>query len=95
MTGNAHCFFRDPKQNGRIFQNIRLSFVSESEQAFITDEGKEEPEELLCIERAIMDLLSEDSLEIHGFARVNSEDPMALYECSLFFYPVIPQKEAA
>ena len=95
MKGNARCFFRNPKHNGRSFQNIRLSFVSENNQAFITDESKEEPEELLCIERAIMDLLAEDSLEVHGFARVNPQDPMALYECSLFFYPVIGQKEAA
>ena len=95
MKGNAHCFFRDSKQSGRMFQDFRLSIISESNQAFITDESKEEPEELLCIERATMDLLSEDSLEVHGFACVNLEDPMALYECSVFFYPVISQKEAA
>jgi hypothetical protein len=95
MKGNAHCFFRSSKQNGRVFKNVRLSFVSENEQAFFSDESQDEPLEVFCVEKATMDVLSEDSLEVHGFARANIEDPSALYECYVFFYPVISKKEAA
>ena len=94
MKGNAHCFFQS-RQNEKVFENIRLSFVSECEQAIFSDESKDEPLEVLCVEKATLEVFSEDSLEVHGFARVNPEDPMALYECSVFFYPVISQKEAA
>lgn len=87
MRGYAHFIIFSNPCTSRRFQRVHLTLVGDKNYASLTrNNAEEDPEELLCIESVQSFILSEISLDLEGFARVNPEDD-TYYKCVLYFVP--------
>jgi len=92
MKGSAYCSFRSKPEKAQRFENVNLTFIGSESRAILSRENPDEPEELLCMQEASMDVLSDSSIDLEGFVCVD-EDAETYHKCFVTF--VFTAKEAA
>ena len=94
MKGNAHCSFQSNPHKSERFENVNLTFLGNEREAILSRDHGEEPEELLCLEEARLDILSDSLLNLEGYVCTDQETN-TFYPCSVIFSPVCVNKEVA
>ena len=94
MKGNAHCSFQSDPHKSERFENVNLTFLGNEREAILSRDHEEEPEELLCLQEASLDILSDSLLNLEGYVCTDQE-MNTFHPCSVAFSPVFETKEVA
>lgn len=94
MTGNAKCSFQSESKQDQHYENVVLTFVSEDRVAILAKPGRNEPEDLLTLECAHIDILSSSPLELEGFTTLEEHNE-AFVKCCVEFFPYLKSEQEA
>ena len=94
MKGNATCTFRTTPEKAQQFDNVTLTCIASEELVILSRGPDDDPKEVLCIESARMDVLSDSSIDLEGFVLLGEEE-QTFYKCFVIFSPVMAEKESA
>ncbi len=95
MKGKASCILQTVPPEARIFKRCKLTFIGDTGHAILATVNDENPRELLFLECARMNVLSDELVELEGFTRTNV-DAGPYTRCSVVFWPAdFKKKEVA
>lgn len=94
MKGNTHCTIHTTPQRAERFNDVRLTCIGKEGRVILSRGPEEDPEEILCVESAQIDILSAETIDIEGFVCLNEEE-QTFHKCFVIFAPVPAEKEAA
>ena len=94
MTGNAKCSFQSESKQDQHYENVVLTFVSEDRVAILAKPGRNEPEDVLTLECAHINILSSSHLELEGFTNLEEQDE-TFVRCLIEFFPNINSEQEA
>ena len=94
MRGYAHCIFLTNPRTTRRFENVKLTYIGGEAHAILSrDNGEDEPEELLVIEAAQLDILSDYTFDLEGFV-CTDQDGQTYHKCILYFAHGVSNRES-
>jgi hypothetical protein len=84
MRGKAVCRIDSLPPENLEFENVVLTYVSRESMVILSRENGDEPEELLVMESATVDILSRTEIDLEGFICPNEGDKR-FFRCRLKF----------
>jgi len=94
MKGHAHLTFRTTPRKAQRFDNVNLTCIGKEGLVILSRGPDDDPEEVLCIESARMDVLSDSSIDLEGFVLLDEKE-QTFHKCFVIFAPFLTEKEAA